>query len=172
MKSNRKRVLMLLLSIMIMMLAFPAAASAKTSISKKKATLEIGQTASLKVLGTNKKATWSSSKKAIATVNKNGVVSAKKAGTATITAKVGGKKYTCKITVKKAPSNTKTAISEKKLTLYVGDTQTLKMLGTSKKVSWSSGKKSVATVTSKGLVTAKKAGTTTITAKVGKKIYL
>ena len=170
MKTSKKRML-LLLSIMIMVLVFPAAASAKTSINKKKATLEIGQTTSLKMLGSSKKATWSSSKKSVAVVSKKGVVTAKKAGTATITAKVGGKKYTCKVIVKKVASGSKTTISEKNLTLYVGDTQTLKILGSSKKASWSSGKKSVATITSKGLVTAKKAGTATITAKVGNKKY-
>ena len=42
--------MLLLLSIMILVLAFPAAASAKTSINKKKATLKIGQTTSLQVL--------------------------------------------------------------------------------------------------------------------------
>lgn len=57
--------MLLLLSIMILVLAFPAAASAKTSINKKKATLKIGQTTSLQVLGSNKKATWSSSKKTL-----------------------------------------------------------------------------------------------------------
>ena len=102
MKRSKKRML-LLLSIMILVLAFPAAASAKTSINRKKATLKIGQTTSLQVLGSNKKATWSSSKKNVAVVNKKGVVTAKKAGTATITAKVGGKKYTCKVTVKRPP---------------------------------------------------------------------
>ena len=53
MKTSKKRML-LLLSIMILVLAFPAAASAKTSISKKKATLEIGQTTSLKIIGSKK----------------------------------------------------------------------------------------------------------------------
>lgn len=171
MKTSRKRMLLLLLSIMVMILAFPAAASAKTSINKKTATLKVGQTTTLKVLGSSKKATWSSSKKAVATVSKKGVVTAKKSGTAVITAKVGGKKYTCKVTVKKAASSTKTAISEKNLTLYAGETQTLKIVGSSKKASWSSSKKSVATVTNKGLVTAKKGGTATITAKIGNKKY-
>ena len=36
----------------------------------------------------------------VATVTSKGLVTAKKAGTATITAKVGNKKYTCKVTVK------------------------------------------------------------------------
>ena len=45
--------MLLLLSIMILVLAFPAAASAKTSINRKKATLKIGQTTSLQVLGSN-----------------------------------------------------------------------------------------------------------------------
>ena len=44
----------------------------------------------------------SSSKKSVATVSSKGRVKAKKKGSATITAKVGKKKYTCKVTVKKA----------------------------------------------------------------------
>jgi hypothetical protein len=45
---------------------------------------------------------WTSSKKSVATVSSKGVVKAKKKGTATITAKVSGKKYTCKVTVLKS----------------------------------------------------------------------
>ena len=60
-------------------------------------------------------------------------------------------------------------ISKKKVTLLTGQKVTLKVTGTKKKVSWSSNKKSVATVTKKGKVTAKKKGKATITAKVGSK---
>ena len=57
------------------------------------------------------------------------------------------------------------------VTLYVGGTRQLKVTGTTKKVTWSSGNKNVATVTSKGKVTAKKVGKATIYAKVkGKKL--
>lgn len=62
-----------------------------------------------------------------------------------------------------------TKISKTKVALIKGQTTTLKVTGTKKKVTWSSSKKSVATVTSKGKVTAKKKGTATITAKVGSK---
>ena len=54
----------------------------------------------MKILNTSKKVTWSSSKKAVATVSAKGKITAKKAGTTTITGKVNGKKYKCKVTVK------------------------------------------------------------------------
>ena len=75
-------------------------------INKTKLTLLNGETYKLKISGTNKKVKWSSSSKKIATINSNGKVTANKNGTCTITAKVGGKKYKCKITVKNPTSNT------------------------------------------------------------------
>lgn len=65
----------------------------------------------------------------------------------------------------------KMAINKKKATLDVGGTLKLKVnnLKKGQKVKWSSNKKKIAAVTSKGKVTAKKAGKTVITAKVGKK---
>lgn len=62
-------------------------------------------------------------------------------------------------------------ISATKKSVQVGKSFTLKISGTKKKVTWSSSEKSVATVNSKGKVTAKKAGKATITAKVNGKSY-
>ena len=71
-----------------------------------KATLKVGKKLTLKVKTTPTKAnyvlTWSSSNKKVATVSDKGVVKAKKAGKATITATTqNGKTATIKITVKK-----------------------------------------------------------------------
>ena len=74
--------------------------AATIKLNKTKITLDVGDTYQLKLTGTNKKIIWSSSKKSVATVSSKGKVTAKKAGKATITAKVGSKKYTCKVTVK------------------------------------------------------------------------
>lgn len=63
----------------------------------------------------------------------------------------------------------KPKLNKKKATLYVGKTTQLKVKNTKKKVKWSSSKKSVATVSKKGKVKAKKKGKATITAKVAKK---
>lgn len=63
-------------------------------------------------------------------------------------------------------------ISARKLSLTVGQSKLLKITGTKEKVKWSTNKKSVATVSSKGKVQAKKAGTAKITAKVAKKKYI
>lgn len=60
-------------------------------------------------------------------------------------------------------------LNKKKATLIKGNTLTLKVSGTKKKVAWKSSNKKVATVSTKGKVTAKKKGAATITAKVGKK---
>lgn len=55
-------------------------------------------------------------------------------------------------------------LSKKSVTLYVGKTKTIKLKGTKKKPKWSSSKKSVATVSQKGKIKAKKQGTAVITA--------
>ena len=62
-------------------------------------------------------------------------------------------------------------ISSKKISLVVGNSKTLKMKNNKKKVVWRSSKSSVAKVSSKGVVTAQKKGTATVTAKIGKKKY-
>lgn len=80
------------------------AASAK--ISRKTLTLTKGKSAVLKVTGTKSKITWSSSNKKVAAVSQKGKVTAKKAGSATITAKAGKKLFKCKITVKSPASQT------------------------------------------------------------------
>ena len=78
-----------------------------TKINKKKATVKVGEEINLKVTlkpknVTDNTITWKSSNKKVATVDKNGKVTAKKKGTCTITATTSnGKKAKCKITVKK-----------------------------------------------------------------------
>ncbi|WP_310603429.1 Ig-like domain-containing protein [Anaerosporobacter sp.] len=96
------------------------ASAATIKLNKTKVSLTVGKTEQLKLSGTKKAVTWSSSKKTVATVSKTGKVTAKAAGTATITAKSNGKKYTCKVTVtaKKATANEKT---------YTLDTVTFKL---------------------------------------------
>ena len=69
-------------------------------LSAKKATIYYKGTKTLKLLNNKKKIKWSSSNKKVATVSSKGKVTAKGLGTAKITAKVGSKKYTCKVTVK------------------------------------------------------------------------
>ena len=73
--------------------------------------------------------------------------------------------------VKKADAAGKVAISKKKAIMCVGETLKLTVTNNKKKVKWSSNKKSVAKVDSKGTVTAKKVGKAVITAKIGNKKY-
>ena len=54
----------------------------------------------LKLKGTSRKVTWSSSAPSVVSVNKKGKITARRTGRATITAKVNGVKYKCKVTVK------------------------------------------------------------------------
>ena len=73
--------------------------------------------------------------------------------------------FTCAVS-----TDTQAAIKLNKssLSLVEGKSATLKVTGTKKKVTWKSNKKSVATVTSKGKVTAKAPGHAVISATVGK----
>lgn len=98
----------------------PKNVDAAVKMEKTKVTCTAKERFSLKVKGTSKKATWTSSNKSIATVTKKGGnVVTKRAGRVTITAKVGSKKVKCRVTVKKAaPKPYLTATSK---TLRVGE---------------------------------------------------
>lgn len=71
----------------------------KVTINKTKVIVKKDKTVKLKIYGTKKKVNWTSSDKKVAVINENGKVTAKKKGKTVITAKVGGKKYICKVTV-------------------------------------------------------------------------
>ncbi|MCI9525477.1 MAG: hypothetical protein HFH37_00965 [Lachnospiraceae bacterium] len=144
----------------------------KVTLNVTKATVGVGETLDLKAKKTPAKAKttyrWKSSAPKIVSVSKKGRIKAKKKGKATITVmSSNGKKAVCKITVKKAPK--KIEFRKKSLTLKKGKSTTLKVklpAGTaSRRLSFSSSKKSVASVTAKGKVTAKKVGTAKITVK-------
>ena len=81
-------------------------AKTTTRLSSKKIVLQVGKTKKLKVKNkpAGVKVVWKSSKKKVATVSKKGKVKAKKPGKTTITAKVGKKKYKCKVIVKRKNS--------------------------------------------------------------------
>ncbi len=119
------------------------------------------------------KLTYKTSNKKVATVSSKGVVIGKKAGTATITVSLKGKKLTaCKVKVVAAPK--KVTLSNTSLTMNVNDTFKLKAKvnsGSHASYTWASSNKSVATVSKAGLVTAVGAGSATITVKThnGKK---
>ena len=71
-------------------------------LNSSRITLNPGKSYTLKVNGTKLTPAWRSSNSKIVTVNKKGRITAKKAGTAKITATLGGKKFVCTVTVKKA----------------------------------------------------------------------
>lgn len=97
----KKRIISSLLVLLLLAaILVPSNAQAAVKISKSKATIYVGQTLQLKLNGTTKKANWSTSNKSVATVTTKGKVTAKKEGSATITAKVSGKTYNCNVTVK------------------------------------------------------------------------
>lgn len=62
-------------------------------------------------------------------------------------------------------------INKSKTTMYIGSPQTLRIKGTSQKVTWSSSNKRIATVSSKGKVNPKRTGSVVITGKVDGKSY-
>ncbi len=138
--------------------------AATVKLSKTSAVMYPTETLQLKVQGTKKTVTWSSSKKSVATVSSKGKISAKTPGSAVISAKVGGKSYKCKLTVRKPALCTKGDNCEREqILLNVGNSYTLKLRGTKAKVTWKTSNKKVATVTN-GKVKAVGEGECAITA--------
>ena len=156
-----------------------------TKITLNKTTASVGKGKTMQLTATvtptnatNKAVIWKSSNTKIATVSSTGKVTAKAAGTVTITctAKDGsGKKATCKVTVtepkppvKPTVKVTKVTLNKKTATLSPKETLTLRATvtpttATNKAVTWKSSNTKIATVSSTGKVTAKAAGTVMIT---------
>ncbi len=121
---------------------------------------------------TNKTVKWTTSNENVATVSTGGVVTAKAAGTATITATAAdgsGVTAICKITVTNPVVKvTKVTLNKTTASVVKGKTLTLTATvtpttATNKKVTWKSSNTKIATVDSNGKITAKAAGTATIT---------
>ena len=168
------------------------------SIAKLKATisLNVSGTIPLKTKQTftpkvtmgkgDKVVSWKSSNKKVVSVSRNGKVKGLKAGkTATITVQLqSGLKKSFKVKVQKKNVATKSlkvvnVSTGKKVSSKVSlkRKQTLKLATTvspitsKEKVKYSSSNKKVASVSSKGVIKAKKKGKATITVKSGKKTY-
>ncbi len=118
----------------------------------------------------NRDVKWSSSDKKIATVDKNGKVTPKKAGKVTITCRTkdGSLTASCEITIKNKAVKSIT-LDQEEATLKKGKTLELKIKkiapkdAFNQKVKWESSDEKIATVDKNGKVTAKKKGTCIIT---------
>ena len=143
-------------------------------------TLAKGKKATLKTTVTvtpntsaNEKVTYKTSNKKIATVSSKGVITAKKVGTATITVKSKkNKKKTAKVYVKVVKGYVKkVTVKPTTAELEVKGTQTIKATvktkgkNPNKTLKWTSSDPIVATVSSKGVITALTPGVATITAQ-------
>lgn len=121
MKKTRKKGIrsLAILLVLVLTLGFSPVtnveAKAAPRLNYKKVTLVQGKKKKLKVrnLSRRRKVKWYSTKKSVATVNRKGIVKAKRKGKAYIVAKVGKKKYRCKVIVKKRVSKKKKKTNKK-----------------------------------------------------------
>lgn len=101
-----KKILSLALALVLTVLLIPtnveAAEAKEIKLNKSKMTIYVGAKTTLTNTGTAKNIKWSSTKPAVASVSKKGVITAKKAGKTTIIAKSGKTTAKCTVTVKKA----------------------------------------------------------------------
>ena len=151
------------------------------TLDKTDLTLDVNGTAKLNATvkpddATTKTVTWKSDNEGVAIVDNNGNVTAKAAGTATITATVDGKSASCKVTVNGQTTVPVASVklNQTTLELIAGKEATLTATvkpdnATNRTVAWESNAISVATVDNNGKVTAKAEGTAIITAKAGDK---
>ena len=167
-KTNKLLALILTMVMILTVMCQPvetSAANTKPIVKASKTVISKGTKTKVKVTYSKKnvtnKAKFKTSNKNVATVSKKGVVTGKKAGTAYITATYKGKtSKKVKITVAEIKLN-KTSLK-----IAAGKTYTLKATYNKKRVkaSFKSSNTNVASVNKAGVITAKKAGTATITA--------
>ncbi|MCD8025589.1 MAG: Ig-like domain-containing protein, partial [Clostridiales bacterium] len=140
------------------------------TLGKTSLTMGVGETYTLKTQIAPANASsiimWTSSNKSVATVDSNGKITAVKAGTATVSAVLpNGTKASCTVSIKKMA--TSVTLNKTSLTLGIGESYDLDSYIPSGTYAYyrnyTSSNTSVASLGSCGVVTAKKAGTSTIT---------
>ena len=164
---RRHKKLYTLLTVLVvtftMFLQFSCSSEGATRLSETNIVMTAGTNKKLKLRQAKGVVKWSSSNKNIVSVNEKGRIYALKGGTAYIKAKTKKKTYKCKVVVVGFNKEKLTLSKKKKFTLKVRNSKARK---------WYSKNKKIATVTSKGIVKAKKSGKTTIVCvtRTGRKI--
>ena len=151
--------------------------TAKISVAAKSTSVVVGSRVTApKVTYANgdRIASWKTSNKAVATVDKYGRITGKKAGTAIITVTLKSKKYArIKVTVKKKVAAIRVKLNRTSLTLKRGASFQLRATVTPKNttdtITYKTSNKNIVSVTSRGKLVAVKRGRATITVTVGKK---
>ena len=152
----------------------PAVYLWKMELNKTSLSLKPGENSTLKATvpdsASDKSISWSSDKPSVAEVSQTGIVKAKAAGTANITATASnGYQVSCKVTVEKVTRVDKVTLNKKKLVLGLKEEFALKASVSPKNaanasVSWKSDKPKTVYVSKSGKVKALKKGQATITA--------
>lgn len=174
MKSKKKIILLCLITILFVVLDMKfgfipstyQVQAATITLNRSSMNLVVGNSSTLTIDGTPKKVKWYSANEDIAKVDSNGKITALKAGNTDIYVNISNKKYVCKLTVKDP------VLNYKAFNLDIGDTFELQLKGTKGKIKWNSQKSSIASVNSKGKVTAKAPGKVNITASVGNSTFV
>ena len=156
--------------ILVLAVCFSVSAAAAPRISRTKKTVYAGETYKLNISGYSGTVKWSSGNKAVAVVSSKGKVTARKAGTAVITARCGNIRKTCKIIVKPVKLN------KTKLQKYTGKTITVKLLcGMQYRIYWRISNASALQIVSadRNMITLKTVnpGTAVLTCKYHNKTY-
>ncbi|MCR5829241.1 MAG: Ig-like domain-containing protein [Lachnospiraceae bacterium] len=169
---KKKIIFVVILSFCLCLFTPAFAASAKSSplkdllcvvvLSDSVVTLDIGDTHTLFALASDGgKVTYKSSNSKIASVSAYGVIEAKKKGTVTITARRKKASAKCVVTV----LETTIKLSKNSITLDCGEmTGVTASTSNNSTVKWKSSRPSIARVSEKGLITALKPGSCTVTA--------
>lgn len=146
------------------------------TLSQRNADLTVGSTVKLTASGGESTVSFSSSNEAVATVSADGTVKAVGEGSAVVTAKAGDLTASCSVAVRGTEqtdvpaTNTLFLQSSGGLTgqfsMDPGETASVKVVGSSAPVTWSSSDSQIATVDASGIVTGVSSGSAIITAVV------
>ena len=120
---------------------FFAEAANKVYLNETDLTLELGHYRTLKVYGSNQKATFKSGNNRAATVSSNGKITARGWGSTTVYTDVGNRTLRTKVTV--------VQMNKKNVALTPEKTTQLTLWGANDSVKWKSSNKRVATVSDK-----------------------